>query len=976
MALDEYKTQVLLLHSEQSTLDDLRSGFSDRYTVHCATSGTEALNTLVETPINVIITAHDLPGMSGLDALREAKKRSPDMIGILLAGNKTSDIEALVGDEEVFQVVSGRVTGEGLLKLVDNATQQMRLMALAESANDTTASVDMSAEHIIMETSENGSTIISDGTGRLPVLDPKKISAAASVGSRAVDVLVLTKDQEFLQTIKDSSRGMHKVFYANTLGQANEAIRKHKIGVAVVDAAMVGEKIEQLTQHLRKGSARLVSIVAGRRDDGEMLMDLINRGKVYRFLLKPVSPGRARLAVEASVKHHLEAPDAAFKSKGIPAASKTAAPKPVAKSVPKPAPKPVAKPAAPPVPKPVAKAAPKPVAKPTPKPKAPIAAKPAATTSPELADPPLGSAFGPQGSSPIEDGLANAFGQDDSRFAETVTGLISSVSEKFSSDKKAKTTTKETIRKDDAIFDLAVDGLPSGSSGSGGSIVKNPKVMGMLAAAVVVVAGGIFWFMSGSDVPDTPVETIGTPSFSEADVVFDEVAVPAESVDVDALVDEARLARDAGQLFNPAGNNAIELFAAALDADPDNAMISAELDAAILQALSMAETAILESRLDDTEAALQRVMAVEPQNTRLPFLNAQLSQMQLRARLDEARLAIRENRFEDAATELGAARNLNVSDFTEINAVAAELGAARSEQQVDEVLAKAAAKLDAGNLLSPANDNARYYYELVLSNDAENTAARQGLSAIAGKLAFQARTEIDNGDLAAAENILSDAHALDPSNNEVKSIVTALANERAAIADRLRRDEIERIAASEQRAAAERAAETERLAEAEPLAEAEGLAVLEPPATNDGVADPIDDSMGDASVADAESGSDLQELAAEQVETQATAGEPAQPVATTDPRPIKMSSLRRTKYVAPKSPRTAQRRNLSGWVDVVFTVTTEGTVEDIQIPNSEPGTTFVNAAVKAVEKWEFDPVAENGVLVSKRAGVRMMFALE
>ena len=67
---------------------------------------------------------------------------------------------------------------------------------------------------------------------------------------------------------------------------------------------------------------------------------------------------------------------------------------------------------------------------------------------------------------------------------------------------------------------------------------------------------------------------------------------------------------------------------------------------------------------------------------------------------------------------------------------------------------------------------------------------------------------------------------------------------------------------------------------------------------------------------------------------------------------------------------------MSGWVDVVFTVTTEGTIEDIQIPNSEPGTTFVNAAVKAVEKWEFEPVAENGVLVSKRAGVRMMFALE
>jgi DNA-binding NtrC family response regulator len=211
VALDQFKTQVLLLHSEQSTLDSLSSGFNDRYTVHCATSGSEALNTLVDTPINVLVTAQDLPGMSGLEALREAKKRSPETIGILLAGNSSKDIEALVGDEEVFQVVTGNVTSDGLLKLVENATRQMRLMALAGAANDTAANVDEPAEHIIMETSENGSTIISDGTGRMPALNPDKVSAAASVGSQSVDVLVLTKDQEFLATIKESSRNMTRI---------------------------------------------------------------------------------------------------------------------------------------------------------------------------------------------------------------------------------------------------------------------------------------------------------------------------------------------------------------------------------------------------------------------------------------------------------------------------------------------------------------------------------------------------------------------------------------------------------------------------------------------------------------------------------------------------------------------------------------------------------------------------------------------
>jgi serine/threonine-protein kinase len=986
--LDEYKTQVLLLHSEQSTLDNLSSGFNDRYTVHCATSGSEALTTLVETPINVIITAHDLPGMSGLDALREAKKRSPDTIGILLAGNKTSDIQALVNDEEVFQVVSGNVTGDGLLQLVDNATRQMRLMALAESANDTTADVDHSAEHIIMETSENGSTIISDGTGRMPVLDPKKVSASVNVGSRSVDVLVLTKDQEFLETIKDSSRGMHKVYYANTLGQANEAIRKHKIGVAVVDAAMVGEKIEQLTEHLRKASPRLVSIVAGRRDDGEMLMDLINRGKVYRFLLKPVSPGRARLAVESSVKHHLEAPDTAFKSKGVAASSAPAAvrsvPRPESKPAPKPAPKPESKPAPPKVAPEAAKPAPKDV----------VVAPPKSSPAPVApADPPLGSGSDPEKHSPIDNGLDDPFGQDDSSFTETVTGLISSVGKKFSSDKKADSmpevpsTNSVPNSTSPAEEDLA------GGFGGGGLLQRNPKMLAIGAAAVVIVVAAAFWFMSGSDEPvASPEPDLGTPSFVESDAVFDEAPPATDTIDADALLDEARLARDAGQIFNPQGNNAIELFAASLNADPSNSIIAVELDGVIGQALSMAESAMLESRIDDSAAALQRVAEVDPQNARLPFLTAQLSQMQLRGRLDGARAAIRETRFEDAAAAIAAARNLDVADRSEIDAVVAELAAARSEQQADDVLNKAAARLDSGDLISPANNNARYYYQLVLSNDPENTAARQGLSVIAGKLAFQARTEIDSGNLSAAEDTLASASALDSENSEVASTITALAAAHAAIAQQKRRAEAERQAAAERRANEERQAALQKQADLERQAEAERLAaesqtvdVPEPAenAASEAVTTTAD-TDADAGLSDDDAttnntvvdGSATAEASDSKASIEPSTTAPAPVLATIDQVPVAISSLNRIKYVAPKYPRSAQRRNVSGWVDVVFTVTLDGTVKDIDIRNAEPGDTFINAATKAVEKWLFEPVVENGETIEKRAGVRMMFALE
>ncbi|MGB5258696.1 MAG: TonB family protein [Woeseiaceae bacterium] len=906
----------MLLHSEQSTLDTLSSGFGDSYTVHCATSGSEALNTLGDTPINVIVSAHKLPGMSGLDALREAKKRSPDTIGILLAENEDKGLEALVSEKEVFQVVRGNITSQLISKLVDEATQQMRLMALATSANDSAANVDSEpAEHIIMETSEHGATIISDGTGRMPVLDPTKVSAASALGSHSVDLLVLTKDNEFLDTIKQSSRGTHEVHYATTLAQADNIIREHKVGVAVVDAAMVGEKIEQLTAHLRKGSPRLVSIVAGRRDDGEMMMDLINRSKVYRFLLKPVSPGRARLAVEASVKHHLEAPDAAFKIKGseTPAAATPAGRTPSR-------------------PKPTPSAPPKDRAEPrADKPKTDASQIQKANFGD---DPPLSARDPAGGKSPNDDALSEAFGSDDSSFTETVTGLFATVSKKLTGTDDDDGSRQE-IQKDDTS--APAPGAPHMDlDDTGGSAFSDPRILGLGAVAIVVIAGGLFWLMSGSDeTVDSPVSTESTPAVAET----------REAPEPPPVADEATLVEEP------------------LDSQ-----------AQIVGAIADAESALLESRIDEASAALELLGRVDPGNERLPFLTAQLAQIQLRSYLDEARAAIRDSRFEDAGSALAAARSLNLADSADVDAAEQELAAAQDAQQSGELLALANARLEEGALLKPANDNARYFYEMALSNDPDNLSARQGLSAIASKLAMQARTATDDGNLDAAEALLVESTALDPDNSELKAAIGALADKRAAIAAERRQAEARRRAAAEKRAADERAAQ-ERKAEEERKAAAAAAAAAAAPAVeaatmseDNAVAETRNDDAAGSAALDA--GQPDAQTPVEQAASLAT------PVAPQGPTPGAISDMKRIKYVAPKYPRAAERRNLSGWVDVIFTVDKAGEVKDVIVRESEPGETFVDSAVRAVEKWRFEPVIENGQAVEKRVGVRMMFALE
>ena len=65
------------------------------------------------------------------------------------------------------------------------------------------------------------------------------------------------------------------------------------------------------------------------------------------------------------------------------------------------------------------------------------------------------------------------------------------------------------------------------------------------------------------------------------------------------------------------------------------------------------------------------------------------------------------------------------------------------------------------------------------------------------------------------------------------------------------------------------------------------------------------------------------------------------------------------KQVAPRYPRAAQRRKIEGKVVLNVTIKADGTVEDVEVEEADPPKVFDKAAIKAVEKWKFDPREED-----------------
>ncbi|OQX34627.1 MAG: hypothetical protein B0D91_12210 [Oceanospirillales bacterium LUC14_002_19_P2] len=78
----------------------------------------------------------------------------------------------------------------------------------------------------------------------------------------------------------------------------------------------------------------------------------------------------------------------------------------------------------------------------------------------------------------------------------------------------------------------------------------------------------------------------------------------------------------------------------------------------------------------------------------------------------------------------------------------------------------------------------------------------------------------------------------------------------------------------------------------------------------------------------------------------------------------------------PDYPHQAVNQDQSGWVKLRFTVTEQGTVDDIRIIEANPKGVFEQAAIKAVREYRFRPRMVNGKEASQRAERTIRFQLQ
>jgi TonB family protein len=128
-----------------------------------------------------------------------------------------------------------------------------------------------------------------------------------SLASDIVELVVLTADDIFLQTLREAVGGARRLWHVPSADKVSDLLVAGQVGILVLDVQTLQEAAPAtFIVQIKRQFPDLVVVVAGNRDAEVWLAPLISAGTVYRFIHKPMSPGRAKYFADAAVKKFSE----------------------------------------------------------------------------------------------------------------------------------------------------------------------------------------------------------------------------------------------------------------------------------------------------------------------------------------------------------------------------------------------------------------------------------------------------------------------------------------------------------------------------------------------------------------------------------------------------------------------------------------------------------------------------------------------
>ena len=257
---DAKKARVLFVDDEERILNALRTLFRNQYHVFTAENGPLALEFVKRFGIHVVASDQRMPGMLGVELLRQVKEISPNTVRVLLTGY--SDLAAVVGsinEGEVFRFVRKPWDNDEIQKsLADAVAIAMELAAAPPEPAEPLARLDAS-------------------------------------------ILVVDTTSDLADGLRQMLAGIAPVQLVATPEDAVKALEVEEVALIIADLQAGQDGLATLFKLLKAQHPEILAILVTEASDSELVIELINQAQIFRFLNKPINVRQLRGHVDSAL---------------------------------------------------------------------------------------------------------------------------------------------------------------------------------------------------------------------------------------------------------------------------------------------------------------------------------------------------------------------------------------------------------------------------------------------------------------------------------------------------------------------------------------------------------------------------------------------------------------------------------------------------------------------------------------------------
>ena len=520
---------------------------------------------------------------------------------------------------------------------------------------------------------------------------------------------------------------------------------------------------------------------------------------------------------------------------------------------------------------------------------------------------------------------------------------------------------------------------------------KSKAPLFIIAGVVAVaLAGGGYFFLNGSkgpapapvaDTPKAPTAAQPTTQDNAASTDLDKPSVDTSIVSgkVDELLEKARLAMRERRYLEPIGDNALLYYRSAAAADPNNGEAKDGLQRVAAVSASRFDEAMSGAKYDEASLALANLKVAAPSDQRIPAYELKLTTAQINKALADGNI--------DRASALvrQAQQSPNISQ-DQLARWRSDISRRQEDAKVQRLANLVSDRIREGNLVDPADDNAKTYVQQLRETAPSNPMTQRAAHELNTAYMHKARDAKNPAD---ADRWLTEARAGGISQSEI----LAFQRDQATLRQKAVQQESDRVAQS----ARDRIRDGKLT---DPVNDSAAF-YLQQLQTNDpnnaavaqishDLASKLLDRARQSVLAGKPSDPDLtlaSRYGASPNDIQAvkqtvpmpkpaTAGGGTRSAPATGLTPAQLAqNLKRLKYVPPEFPSKALAQRVSGSVTIEYIVDTNGDPRDVRVVEATPPGVFDHAAITAVKHWHYEPVVANGAPVEVPVRTAIRFEL-